>query len=267
MTQSDLYHTYPLVCLDSMLSNTPVFIEAHPCLQSPLYLNHFLAGDYKSILDCGVGASPDLKDPMAHVQGDPSFGVKYLCLMQDIEPTVMVIPDVLGDADATFENYLIYTRILDSWTFSWQPELMYVIQGKTVEEATEKIKIVCNQPNISWIGFPRIVHYYGCEDVLILSDERMYFINSQLDVIKEKNKKIHLLGCNNLLELIWCAKNNFSMDTRLATLAAVNNFDVTLNRPRQTINVDLCEYYNDETIEKILRNIQKLNEIYYGETP
>lgn len=264
--QPHLYHTYPLVCLKEIPSFTPLFVEAHPCMDQITYKSGVMSNEFKMILDCGVGASPDLSKPTSHIKTDPSFGIKYLSLMMDLQPNVLVIPDVLGDAAATFDNYYHYTSVLSNLLDALVPELMYVIQGQTPEEAAEELKRACSFGNINWIGIPRIVHYFKATSTQDRAEERINFITPLLDRVKKKNKKLHLLGVNNVQELKWVAKQGISTDSRLATLAAINNFDVTQQRPDHTINADLCAEHSYEIKDRILKGMKVLDNIFYGNT-
>lgn len=264
MNVSNLYHTYPLVCMDSITEFKHAFIEAHTCIDNESYLDSVYRNDLSYVLDCGVGMSPDLNNPMQHVEGDPSFGVKYLNLMLNIEPDIMVIPDVLGNAKATNDNLYNYIDIISLLAKGFKvPEFMYVIQGQTKEEAHFQVKVAIKNLSIKWVGFPRIVHYYGSTTSASLSNERIEFVKPLLDLILNRGKKIHLLGVNSIEELIWAAQSGLSTDTRLATLAAVHNFDITQSRPFN-VKVNLCENYTDEVKNKIVDNVRALNQIYYS---
>jgi hypothetical protein len=262
--QPALYHTWPLCVLPQCKGNA--FLEAQNCFNFD-YLGQILNNNnVTTILDCGVGCTPDLKNPTAHTSNDPSFGVKYLSVMLAASPVVMIIPDVLGDAAATYNNYLAYRNVISCFSQLDLPEYMYVIQGQTKEEAQEQVEKVCEDRFIRWIGFPRIVHYYSAKSKSgELAHERIDFVSSVYESLKNAGKKVHLLGVNNEGELRWVAKNSASTDTRLATLGAVHNFDVLKPRP-SNVNVDLCAAFSHEIQVRILDNIKRLNDYFYEHT-
>lgn len=267
--QPNLFHTFPYTCLDYLADKaaTPIFVEAHVCLQNRDYSRIVCDSSTKSVLDCGVGASPDLSNPMAHVNGDPSFGVKYLSLMLLLEPDVMIVPDVLGDRKSTYNNFLHYCDVLFSLDKSVHiPDLMYVIQGQTKQDALDAIdEALSFKQVIKWIGFPRVVHYYGVGHTLAkyLSVERLQFVSDVYDKIIENGIKVHLLGMNSVEELKWAAQHRASIDTRTAALAAAYRFNVLEPRP-YNVKLDLNKEIDEETKTKILYNIEKLNDIFYG---
>ena len=262
---SNLYHTYPWDCLLSIKDNDPVFIESEPLLRSLSYQEFFTSQFCSSrnlILDCGVGASPDLNKPMDHVSKDPHWGVWYLRMIRDIMPRVVVVPDSLGCSSVTRSNFYLYEYIIKAMWTPRPPELMYVIQAATWKEARSEIDFACTYRGITWVGFPRLVHYWGdTQDADELAEIRIKFVSSVITKLKDSEKKIHLLGMNNTRELYWAGNNDISCDTRLASLAGFHGFDVRDTRP-PNLKIDLAESFTKNQVEAILKNIQILNHIY-----
>lgn len=265
--QPNLYHTYPLSCLTFVSTDRPMFIEAELALTSNKYKNFFLGGRIPcTILDCGVGASPDLDNPTAHVSSSSTWGVAYVNLAVDLKPRVTIIPDVLGSGYKTRVNYHQYSRLFKTYQEIGEldTKLMYVIQGQDEEEAKAEVEFVLNEEDISWVGFPRVVNYYSVSNdapAVYLADRRQAFINQVLNSIKEAGKKIHLLGMNTLSELEFAARNGFSIDTRSASLAAIHKYDITTPRPAN-YKIDLLEAFTRDQSNVIINNMKILDDIF-----
>ncbi len=264
-----LYHTYPVGMLPHIDKDSPVFIEATGCLENGLYYNFFLdrMRGKNTILDCGVGMSPDLNNPTAHTSSNPHWGAQYLELLITIEPEVVIIPDILNDGHGTWTNFAVYSTIIDRILFSKtdgrRPLWMYVIQGQTKEEARYQIDLAANIPYIDYIGFPRIVDYYGVHTGDVLGQQRIEFIEPHLHTLQSSGKQVHLLGMNSIDELKYAATNGLSTDTRIASMAALGQFDVEGSRPLN-LNLDLNREFSQKERKATLRNIRILNDIYRG---
>ena len=265
-----LYHPRPLALLKYVAPDEHVFAEIDPLLNDPSYLGTFREGLPTSdiILDCGVGASPDLTDPTGHTSKDPHWAVRYLGILLMIKPRVVVVPDVLCDAQKTRQNFYDYEFVFDQLTLFRKPELLYVIQGRTKAEAMREIEFACKQRSIRWVGFPRLVQYYESVTSNLNAEElacvRMEFIGPTLPSLRAAGKNVHLLGMNSVGEIIWAARRRVSMDTRMASMAALHNIDVLGPRPNG-LKIDLTAALNPIQIQAILDNIKKLNDIYQSE--
>lgn len=264
-----LYHTFPLGMLGfrQLTESSSLFIESSACMKSDSYRHFFVSRrfNHTTILDCGVGMTPDLKNPTAHTSSDPHWAIRYLKLILDIQPGVVIIPDILNDAQKTFRNYQDYMRVFDKLDIAL-PDLMYVIQGKTKEEAAQQIELFCGSERLSdvqWIGFPRIVDYYGDLQSDVLTGQRISFVSRFYTNLREAGYKIHLLGMNSIEELKFAAGHNISIDTRLAAMAAVAGMNVTTKR-RDKLNIDLVRSFTVMESNDTLKNIETLNRIYYG---
>jgi len=141
---------------------------------------------------------------------------------------------------------------------------MYVIQGKTRQEANEQINLVCGSTfvGVKWIGFPRIVDYYGDLKSDILTGQRINFVTKHLARLRKSSFNVHLLGMNSVDELKFAAHNNISVDTRLASMAAIVGMSVTTKR-RDKLNIDLVRSFTAMEYTDTLNNIEILNRIYY----
>lgn len=262
-----LYHTLPLgiIGYHNPIASTPIFIESSACMQREAYKHFFVSRRFdNTILDCGVGMTPDLKNPTAHTSNDPHWAVKYLGLILDIQPRVVIIPDILNNAQKTLQNYYDYIRIFN--TLSCRiPELMYVIQGKTKGDAVDQIELVCSTEfiGVKWIGFPRIVDYYGDLTSDVLANQRIRFVTNYLSKLRKVGYKVHLLGMNSVDELKFAAYHNISVDTRLASMAAIVCMSVTAKR-RNKLDIDLVRSFTSVETSDTLKNMEILNRIYHA---
>jgi len=262
-----LYHTYPAGMLEHIDKDSPVFIEATGCMENEAYrefFRYYMDGK-NTMLDCGVGMSPDLKNPTAHISSNPHWGAHYLELLLAIEPEVVIIPDILNDGIATWHNFIMYTRIINKLWFAKmhgrRPSWMYVIQGRDKKEAADQIEHILNISYIEYIGFPRIVAYYGDHDGDVLGRQRIDFVEIFLERIQSSGKRIHLLGMNSIHELKFAAANGLSLDTRIASMAALGKFGVTKPRP-SNLNLDLNRVFSQSETTAALINVKMLNDIY-----
>lgn len=266
--RGNLYHTFPLGILgfQELTKSSSLFIESSACMKNKKYRQFFVSRcpNLTTILDCGVGMTPDLKNPTSHTSNDPHWAMKYIGLILDIQPGVVIVPDLLNDARGTFQNYKDYSRVFE-YMIRKMPDLMYVIQGKTKEEAAEQIKLVCSDhlTGVKWIGFPRIVDYYGDMGSDVLTGQRVSFVTEHLAKLRVAGFNVHLLGMNSVDELMFAAHNNISVDTRLASMAAVTGMNVTTKR-RDKLNIDLVRSFTVMESNDTIRNIEILNRIYYG---
>lgn len=264
MFKPNLFHTFPASCLDLIGPTTPKYIEVDTCLQNPQYHEFFKlrAPNTFTIMDCGVGASPKLSDPMGHVSKDPNWGAYYLGEMLVLRPSMMVVPDVLGDSEKTRANFLLYSGILKHF-YVQVPQLMYVIQRHTYDEAAREVEFAAQQEEIDCMGFPRIVQYYlndGEEnlDSFRWADRRITFIQK---LGKMPDKQVHMLGMSSLLELEFAAANNYSIDSRYASMMALAGYSVRDARP-DGLNIDLIKPIDTKTQKQIKENMITLNKIY-----
>jgi hypothetical protein len=269
-----LYHCLPKAILDEVPldAHSCVFIEASFCMQDQVYTNFFLDTQAHKMMDCGTGFSPDLNHPTEHLVMDRHFDIKYLKLFLQLEPEYLVIPDILNCGPKTYSNFIDYSTVLYQLEAKRVNKVkrIFVIQGETHEEALLQVSLGIRIPNVT-IAFPRIVRYYYKEGENYdltgndLTTRRIEFIEQVLPSIKEKQVHIHIFGMNSITELIYAARNNITIDTRLASLAAVNGIDISATRP-PNLKIDLLGKITDEQKYRCLQNIKTLNEMYYGHT-
>lgn len=271
MFKPALFHTFPASCLDLIGPITPTYIEVDACLYNAHYFEFFkrCAPNTFTIMDCGVGASPKLADPMGHVSKDPNWGVYYLGIMLSLKPSMLVVPDVLGDARRTEANFHMYSGVLKHF-YDASPRLMYVIQGHNYDEAIQQIDFAGSQEEIDCIGFPRIVQYYLKEheekpSSFEWSNRRISFIEKLVLTGKMPDKRIHMLGMSSLLELEFASVNGYSIDTRLASMMALAGMSVLETRP-DGLNIDLTKPIDTKIQKQIKENMTILNKIYDART-
>lgn len=265
-----ILHTLPLSYLEAVgpLSNT--YIECEPCFKSKWYrqLLYNCQPLWNSILDCGVGISADISKLETVVNGDRDFAVKYFGLIRQLTPGTVVVPDVLGNGDTTFDLFNQYVDLLDAVFRGayYYPQLMFVIQGYNESDASVSVARACSLEEVNVVGFPRVVHYYGDPtDSEALGQIRIKLVSKFLNQIRVAGKKVHLLGMNSLEELRYVATNGLSCDTRLASMMAIQGREIRkdepLNRP-SGLKIDLLEELDTQTLKLVQNNIDTLDALY-----
>ncbi len=113
-----------------------------------------------------------------------------------VRPTVVVLPDVLLDGEATAQSCLY---ALDTWP-RYLPDTTrycYIPQGKKLTEFIASARALADHELITFWGCPRnVVKYHGSR-------------NGALNVLKDVNpsRKIHMMGfSDNMEDDITCAK-------------------------------------------------------------
>ena len=193
---------------------------AHEALKNEEYKNYLesSASEYFTILDNG-----------ADELGEGLSGSELLDLAEYIVPSELILPDVLGDSEATLKNsYDFLTKYRTSLVGL---SLMAVPQGKTLNEWVTCFRRFNEDPSINTIGVPYDIDFDVTQE--LFSQEDYGSIVSYLDRVPSlrlctvdesstKTKKrarrrlnlvrllfkfglvskpIHLLGMNDLWEL------------------------------------------------------------------
>ncbi len=263
------YHTLPLAYLKAREHPNNVYIESGPCFALERYyiytIDHVSAAS--TILDCGVGISPNLGSPVPYVPGDREWAAKYLRLALDIVPDKIVIPDILGNALGTEKNFQLYADVMENirWSAS-EPRLIYVIQGENQKEAVTQVYSACDEDRADIIAFPRLVQYYGYDDRDCdgLATRRIRFIRS---VLPQIDKPCHMLGLNSLRELRFAAEHGLSIDSRIAAMMGIAGLKISgyqrgLNRP-PNLTIDLTvEKLPSPALDLIDYNVKLLDDLY-----
>ncbi len=268
MLKPGIYQPIPLSLFenDKLPSTNLMFVEAPDLLKDPEYLRYInVATTETTILDCGVGASPDLNNPEAHLSRDPHFGVRYLRLACLLKPQVLVIPDSLNESEQTKHNLIDYLSLLKKHDVLRHQALMYVLQGKTTEEALKQVTLTLMHPNIKVIGVPRVCTFFNPKHKDLTGDQyteaRITFIDKLLDLVGS-SRQIHMLGMNSIDELRYAGERGLTIDTRWATLYALYDIRITDPRPATRLNVDLTAFISTKMCDSIRQNMHDLIEMY-----
>lgn len=248
-------------------NNLNVFIE-YDFLKNHVYRANMsvITNMLPTMLDCSVGIHADItvKSPTL----PPTTYLEYLQYILELQPSMFISPDVLGDSAATENIFRIINDIIEYLPNKWLNELGFVIQGSTLAEADYQItEIAVQEKNISRICIPRVVRYFNHVKYLDLdpktyADNRLNFLEKHVKLIKSSGKQIHLLGMNSVDELIYAAQNQFTIDSRFASLAVLNNFEVTGNRPAGKLKDDFLADLNKAQVNNIILNMLTLNQLY-----
>ena len=181
----------------------------------------------------------------------------------------LVIPDVIGDFEKTNVKR---KELLDKYYVKLKYQnikLMGVVQGNTFQEYFDMFKELENDGRIDTIGIPFRIKFYNT-DVKYKDFYHAIQRLSFLYIIKDISiKPIHCLGCNNVYEILQLNKTNIrSMDSKILSCYGVNNLllqETDETKPRDK-NLDILKDNLDEqSIEKTIENINKLNQILKNE--
>lgn len=149
------------------------FIIASTCLEYPAYLNYYKKGlgDRLTILDNG-----------AFETGEAIEDGTYIALARELQPDILVIPDVYGDNPATGCRALNFIS-----TWKKQPiegiELMGVLQGDSWR-VLEAMYSTIYAPECKYIGFPYVTGI-----------DRYQFLKAHPEI-----ENVHILGLPILTE-------------------------------------------------------------------
>jgi hypothetical protein len=224
------------------------FIIASHCLTNPSYRSFYstpVAPHRMRMLDNGafeLGRAIDAKE--------------YDSLIQDIRPTVVVLPDIVNDMQATETAVL---QFLSTASETLPYELMGVLQGKTVEEYMRMLDFYAQFSDISYIGIPYHLFY------------RPKFIrDNKVDEFCDKNNlSIHILGLPNPFEAVDLSKIP-CVETLDSSLPAVSGIYQRRFRDLQwrSARLNIGESLIDEQLTAIHDNIVTLNQLCnWGDNP
>lgn len=118
------------------------------------------------------------------------FDVSYFIeIINEIKPSSIIIPDVIGDKDGTIDAF-------NNFNFSklnYKPEIIGVVQGQTYKELTECAKFMHKKVNKMAIVFHSPAYQVkGMNKDLCNAIGRIKFVES----LKGLNIPLHLLGCS-----------------------------------------------------------------------
>ena len=195
------------MCLTNVAINDDKYLE--------FYKNKIKEGKFV-LLDNGTG---DL---------DYQTMDKVLEIAKKLQPTEIILSDILGDCDATLvesEKSKKYFR-----ENGYQGQFMFTPQGKTFEEWCRCYDLF-DKSDVSTIGISKFVTNFWNDDNA--REKCLEYINGAYPV--------HLLGCwKNINEVVKCAKkfNNVrSSDSAICYIYAMNSTKIGYeDRPRGNID-------------------------------
>lgn len=173
----------------------------------------------------------------------------------ELQPTVLVLPDVLGDAKMTkylhsgFRSYWHANMLTYERDSEWRPTFMSVLQGGDIWELIEQYK---NVPDGEWVGFPR--------KMAKLVDIGRYALAARLKQIGlwDNTRRHHALGMveGSIEELRNVAKEGFhSCDSSHPVWRGIDE--------KEDFNVDWES--GGSPYSHIVANLQKVDQACKGE--
>lgn len=174
---------------------------AHEALRSDKYLNRLKAIS-------SAKARPLILDNGADELTEGMSGDEFFDLVWEVEPTLVIAPDVLHDAKATQKNTREFIQRVDSTPDLEGIKIMAVPQGRTKDEWMTLYEEFDASSRISCIGVPYDLKFniktgetYTDVDDQIHAENRIQLMKF-LKEEKLMNAPLHLLGMNNLRELL-----------------------------------------------------------------
>lgn len=209
----------PLANLDLMTYGDRYF------LLGQLHLRHQSYRDFVDthrdkfmILDSGIGDfdSIDLKT--------------LIDLTKEIVPDEVISLDVLFDGNKTIENHKRFVEGMDKAGRLGPVQIMFVPQGKNLDEWLECYRYALESPYVDTIGWSKIgvphafLGKFDNDQNTMQGRHKCYDMLLDADLIQ---KPIHCLGAGNVLEFLHYEGNPLmrSTDSCFSVLAAINNFN------------------------------------------
>lgn len=214
-------HESPLSLLEQSLEyNDYCYALVHLFEEYPEYYNFFK--NAKSIHDKCV-----YLDNSIFELGESFEPKQYSKWIEQLEPNLYIVPDVLEDSKQTIEKYITFTG-----EYTSLPGVkMGVVQGKTYDDLVRCYNFMKDYADVVAISFDYT--YYlstgiGNTKLERFCSGRQKFIN---DLINENrwdwNKPVHLLGCSLAKEFTYYVDNNIhnikSCDTSNPIVASMFN--------------------------------------------
>ena len=169
-------------------SRSHVMILAHLCKNNKDYLDYYnKTQKFRefTLLDNGAAEASQINDEA------------LIEMVKAVKPTVVIAPDEIFDGEKTIEKTNAFiTKIKAAVPMV---KLMAVPHGKTEEEYINTYRYFDENPNIDWIGVSKFVN------VKPFTDRITCFLKLMENKI-QFNKPIHVLGCNNPVEISFVNK-------------------------------------------------------------
>jgi len=215
------------------------FIIASHCVKNALYKEFFVNMRLKnrySILDNG-----------AFEEGKAIDFEVYKELVSQLQPNMLVLPDVVNDMKETLKASEKFMKQYDELCTGGLYSIMGVLQGNTVAEYMECLNEFNQFEVIETIGIPYHLFY------------RPLFIekNNIIEFCEHNGLEIHILGLPNPFEVVELAKYSDvikSIDTSLPIVSGKYLKDFSLQTwGRERLNIN--DEYADNQVNAAIRNI------------
>lgn len=190
--------------------------------------------------------------------GEAYDSKKFVNHIQDLKPTVYIIPDVLDNAEATMDSFSIFTK-----TYSDLPGMkMGVVQGKNIDEVFECYKFMSEFADYIAISFDSAVYDHiamGHNKLQKLRRGRPQLVQMLMSYgLWNYDKPHHALGMGHLTEFkYYSSKRVFrSIDTSNPIMAAIKGqtyLDGIGTVPYSKASDKLADYMFMDPTEVILK--------------
>jgi hypothetical protein len=183
-----------------------------------------------------------------------------------IRPDVVVLPDVLGDKEQTFERT---TQFLKDYP-QVAPYSMAVIQGSSPEELIDCYNMFMSlDVRIPWIGIP-FVYSWVERDPRAQADERIRLMKELNAFFVDTTRNHHLLGTWQAREFSHYREYDWvrSIDTSNPVMAALDGVaygDLGLeSKPKSTFDSTYHMKESDIDMDLLYNNVRQFGRIVHG---
>jgi len=260
-------HEAPICILDTVKMYTDFdYALVHLLEESKEYKDYFYnntALKNNAFKSLNTRRRPIILDNSIFELGEAFESEKYESYVRDLNPDIYIMPDVLGDKEATLHNATQWAKK------EFERYSMAVIQGQSMDELVECYKEFLKLDiDAIAIGFN---HSFFVNDETTRDWDQA---NSRIRLVKhlkesciwDYNKYHHLLGCSLPLEFSHCIYHDInSVDTSSPVLHGL--LDIKFNEmgvlEKKKIKVNEMMYTTvyPEQIEKIVENIKTFSYI------
>jgi len=261
-------HEAPICILDIVKAHTDIdYALVHLLEESKEYKDYFYNNTElknNAFRTLNTRRRPIILDCSVFELGEAFEAEKYEHYVRDLNPDIYIMPDVLGDKDATLKNAKIWSEK------EFERYSMAVVQGQSMDELVE-----CYQEFLKLdidaiaIGFN---HNFMVNDESTRDWDQANSRIRLVKYLKEKNiwdntRYHHLLGCSLPLEFAHPVYHNCinSVDTSSPVLHGLLDIDYDefglLEKKKIKVNELMYKTVYPEQIEKIVDNIKKFSYI------
>lgn len=224
-----------------------VMILAHLCESNSIYTTFYQnTNKYRKfiLLDNGAAENSQINNE------------KLLEKIELIKPTCVIAPDILFDGEKTIEHTFEFIKLLKENKI--KVKVMAVPHGKNIEEYYKTFEVFNNSKDIDWIGISKFV------SVKPFTDRITCMLNLS-NKVKHFNKNIHILGCNNPVEISFIRnfKKVKSIDSCIAYLYNDQEvpLDNSINKRLDTPHDFFDKILTEQQIEQAHKNIIKIDNL------